>query len=139
MGNAIGLVALLLKIQELAEKTEDGIKPFSSAEELPFDPPSNYNPEEEEPDPVYYDDEHPYEDGGCAVIAQYLLAGHHDIISVYNSGYDIFADFDLDIRVRFTYDENDNPEPYISITSDDNKSIEILIHDGMVYYDVIEQ
>lgn len=129
----IKMLTLISTINELAEQSKNGIKPFSEAKEISFSESAKMNDEDIQ-EPIYYDDDLPDENGNYPVVQQCLLVEHHDIISYFGKCDDIFGMCNLEIKAEIPKDNDSSP--CISIKSiDDDEDWEICIHDGM-WYDV---
>lgn len=132
----IEMLTLVSTINELAEQSKDGIKPFSEAKEISFFESAKLN-KDDMPNPIYYDDSSPDENGRYPVVQDYLLYGHHDIISTFGKFDDIFGMCNLEIKVEVSKsDSEDDIDAHILIKSicDDEEDCEILIHNGMWYH-----
>lgn len=128
----IEMLTLISTVNQLAEQSKDGIKPFSKAETISFFDSAKLN-EDDIPDPIYYDDRSPDENGRYPVIQQCLLVDHHDIISIFGKSNDIFGVCNLEIKAEISPDSEDDANTCIIIKSIDDDDWEICIHDGMWY------
>ncbi|MDE5764753.1 MAG: hypothetical protein K2I00_07280 [Ruminococcus sp.] len=129
----IEMLTLVSTINQLAEQSKNGIKPFSKAKEISFFESAELN-EDDMPNPIYYDDHSPDENGKYPVVNQYLLVEHHDIISTFGK-HDIFDICNLEIKSEISKtNSEDDIDTWISIKFiHDNEDWEILIHDGIWY------
>lgn len=128
----IEMLTLISTVNELAEQSKDGIKPFSEANTMFFSESDKLN-EDDMPNPIYYDDCSPDENGRYPVVKDCcLLVEHHDIISIFGTHDDIFNVCNLEIKAEISEADSD---ACIVIKSTDDDDWEICIHDGM-WYDV---
>jgi hypothetical protein len=102
-------VELIGYLNDLAEESEDGIRPFSTA-----------TPQDK--DGLWYDDENPVEideDDGDTYASYPLVSGrlvdelHHDIISTWTEDWE-------EEGIQFTVAIENNSEPVICVTSKGN-------------------
>lgn len=101
-------------LNELAEKSKNGLYPFSEATS-------------EQKDGLLYDDKTLFNDL-YPLITDYLIdSQHHDIISTYTHMYD--AD-NIIIGVKVG---DDTKEAYVLVTSRDDADFCVVIHDGRWY------
>ena len=126
----IEILTLVSTVNQLAEQSKDGIKPFSEAETISFFESTKLN-KEDMPNPIYYDDCSPDENGRYPVIQQCLLLEHHDIISIFGKNDDIFGVCNLEIKAEISEDDTNACIVIKSIDDD----WEICIHDG-IWYDI---
>lgn len=130
----IEMLTLISTVNQLAEQSKDGIKPFSEAKEISCFESAEMN-EDDISDPIYYDDSVLDENGNYEVVQDYLLVEHHDIISTFGKCDDIFGMCNLEIKVEIS---EDSGKAHISIKSIyDDEDWEILIHDGMWYHIIL--
>ncbi|MDE6034374.1 MAG: hypothetical protein K2G36_00470 [Ruminococcus sp.] len=112
----IAVIIFISIINELAEQSKNGIKPFS---EINKDDISN---------PIYYDDSAPDENGRFPIIQDYLSLKHHDVISTFDKCDDIFAMCNLEIKAEVSEDNN-NARILIKYINDEDWKF--CIHDGI--------
>lgn len=123
----IKMLTLISTINELAEQSKNGIKPFSEAKEISFSESAKMNDEDIQ-EPIYYDDDLPDENGNYPVVQQYLLVEHHDIISTFGKSYDIFGMCNLEIKAEVSEDDSN---ACILIKSINDEDWKVCIHDGI--------
>ncbi|MDE5862666.1 MAG: hypothetical protein K2J36_02705 [Ruminococcus sp.] len=123
----IAMIIFISIINELAEQSKNGIKPFSKAKEIFFSESTEIN-KDNISNPIYYDDTSPDENGNYPVIQDYLSVKHHDIISHFSKCDDIFGMYNLEIKAEVSEDNNN---ARILIKSINDENWKFCIHDGI--------